>query len=460
MIKELNKNKAEYREVSLEEVLRAREETAALQADLISRYRLPLISFTMNIAGEVKRNSLTDFAFDSGLAEVIGSFGKPVAHREARSPAGSRIIFVYDIDPELLKRGCIGIEENHPAGRLFDLDVIAEDGKKISGKDVGAPFKRDARKCIVCGGPVYICSRARAHGLDEVKEVTTSILKNFAAEEVGKMAARALVEEAELTPKPGLVDRNNSGAHDDMDLDLMVKSALNLEGYFRSVAACGLKEETADHPLHLKELGLEAERNMYELTGGVNTHKGAVFAMGLGSYAVSRRLVTGCEIFREIGEMAGKLSLISDENPIFAIKDQIKTGGNTERGNESVRSHGEIVRKRYGRGSALEDAKAGFPAAREALTYMTENPNDMLGAFIYTMTKCEDTNLLYRGGPQALNFAVKTAKDILSLPGEDREKACIKADELFIGKNLSPGGSADMFALARMIFNIDSRYNL
>ena len=88
------------------------------------------------------------------------------------------------------------------------------------------------RRCLVCGGPVAVCSRSRAHGLDAICAETARRLAEFACTTLGDLAADALREEAALSPKPGLVDARTNGAHTDMDLLLMLRSAETLRPWF------------------------------------------------------------------------------------------------------------------------------------------------------------------------------------------------------------------------------------
>ena len=94
-------------------------------------------------------------------------------------------------------------------GRLYDLDVLSPEGEKLS--------RPQSRRCLICGGPVTVCSRSRAHGLPAIRARTRDILADFAAGHLSALARQALEDEVDLTPKPGLVDRRNTGAHDDMD---------------------------------------------------------------------------------------------------------------------------------------------------------------------------------------------------------------------------------------------------
>ena len=214
------------REITLAEILDAREARAASQRRLLDAHRLPLLGVTMNIAGPVKRSSLLDFAFRDVLERLRAALGPAVLHQELTdAPAGLEAILVCDLPAEEIKRLALELEAAHPVGRLYDLDVIGADGRKLS--------RSTPRTCLVCGGPVGPCSRSRAHGLPAIQAAAQALLRDFAADRLSEWAVEALIEEVDLTPKPGLVDCRNNGAHRDMDRALFHRSARSLQPYFR-----------------------------------------------------------------------------------------------------------------------------------------------------------------------------------------------------------------------------------
>ena len=202
-----------------------------------------------------------------------------------------------------------------------------------------------------------------------------------------------------------------------MDADLMRKSARTLIPYFRDaalmgMAGCSMKE--------LRHRGIEADREMFEVTGGVNTHQGMVYSMGLLLAGMGKSLTSGGDF----------LSHASD----FARED-------------ADRSYG-----------ATAHAVAGFPDAvycAEQASHITNKTNSLndAGAFalIDSIAKIEDSNLLRRGGAEGLEFAKRRAKEISALPENMRLEAIQILDDEMINMNLSPGGSADMLALAYLL---------
>lgn len=405
------------REITLQEVLAAREMRWYLQQRLLKEYRKPLLCFTMNIAGPVKRSREGDLAFHWALDALSHRLGERLIRQELTdAPTGLEAALVCDLSAEDLKDLAVDMESAAPVGRLFDMDVIGLDGGKLS--------RSSPRTCLVCGGPVGPCSRSRAHGLPAIQEATKKLLRDFAAEYLAQLGVQALIDEVELTPKPGLVDRRNSGAHHDMDLPMFIRSAHSLRPYFRQAVELGM--ESADCMRLLQTAGLEAERTMLEATGGVNTHKGAVYAFGIFLAALGSCIGRGGDVFEVSAALA-------------------------KAGRPPENTHGTAVKSRYGAGGARGEAMAGFPQARMAQRLLRENKGDLLPVLLNLLARVEDTNLLHRGGQQGLAFVRRAAGDILAGPRETYVQELERLDARCIEKNLSPGGCADILALALLM---------
>ena len=203
--------------VTLEEMLQARDERCQLQRALLSTYHTSIVSFNMNIPGPIKRTLLVELAFEEGLRRLTEALPLPLRREVRRDKTGCEAMLVCDMPPAPLKEITTRLEEQDELGRLFDMDVLGPEGEKLSRPAV--------RRCLVCGGPVQACARSRAHSLETLQERTEQILKAFAREHLADCAVNALLAEARLTPKPGLVDEANNGAHRDMDLSLLERSA-------------------------------------------------------------------------------------------------------------------------------------------------------------------------------------------------------------------------------------------
>ena len=402
--------------VTLEDILRARDARADAQRRLLQVHRLPLVSFTMNIAGPVKSSPLIELAFDAGLVALCSALGQPVTAEIIRPATGCEALLVYDRPAAALKAACLTLETTVPIGRLYDLDVLDVDGSKLS--------RPEPRTCLICGGPVTVCSRSRAHGLDAIMSRTREILADFAAGYLADLAAKALTEEVRLTPKPGLVDERNSGAHNDMDLPLFLRSIDALTPHFRQITALSLSGADA---AALQAAGLEAEAAMFRTTGGVNTHKGALFSFSVLLAALGRYLSDGGDVFAHAAALAAELTPPQD-------------------------THGAAVTLRHQVGGARSEALAGFPTARKAAALL--QTHDPLTVLLWLMAHTEDTNLYHRGGAEGAAFVKAQAAAILAAPPEQRVTLTQALDDALIDRWLSPGGSADLLALALFLNDI------
>ena len=156
--------------VTLEQVLAARENRAATQRRLLGKYGKPLVCLTMNIPGEEKTAPEIARAFEYGCNALRESL--PIVYEEVlRAETGYEAFFVCDCAAQSAKKAAMQIEEATPAGRLFDIDVLNEAGEKLS--------RPEMRKCIICGGPVSVCSRSRAHGLPALEAKVKELLLEF-----------------------------------------------------------------------------------------------------------------------------------------------------------------------------------------------------------------------------------------------------------------------------------------
>ena len=161
------------REISLQEVLDARERRAWKQRELLRQFQRPVLSFTMNIPGPVKDSPLIRRGFDAGLRRLdkaLEQAGLPLLSREERrEPTGCELLCAVEAEAAALKAVCLEIEERSPLGRLFDLDVIGPDGQKLA--------RQEERCCLVCGKRGRGCASRRVHSLAELDAAVTGLLR-------------------------------------------------------------------------------------------------------------------------------------------------------------------------------------------------------------------------------------------------------------------------------------------
>jgi triphosphoribosyl-dephospho-CoA synthase len=253
-------------------------------------------------------------------------------------------------------------------------------------------------------------------------------------------AVSSLIEEAELTPKPALVDRRGNGAHHDLDLARLRRSARSLQDGFADIAKAAAFQKP---PLRLREqigrIGREMERRMLAATGGGNAHRGAIWALGLLVAAAARRRPETDAT--RIATAAAALARLPDRFAHFAPP-----------------SNGERARLRFGAAGARGEARAAFPhaihvglpALRAARGRGVPEDCARLDALMAIMSSLDDTCLLHRGGPAALETARAGARAVLLAGGTATPAGIGRLHRLhaeLMALWASPGGSADLLGV-------------
>jgi triphosphoribosyl-dephospho-CoA synthase len=263
---------------------------------------------------------------------------------------------------------------------------------------------------------------------------------------IAAQAEQCLRLEVETWPKPGLVSHVDSGSHDDMDVNTFRRSASALRPYFAKLAAAGAQGVSM---AVLRRIGVRAECAMMAVTGGVNTHRGAIFGVGLLCAAAGAQAALQCQPHVDLGSLVTR-----------------HWGSDIGAGPRPVDSHGVVAAHRYGAGGARVEAALGFPsvyeigvpALREAARVAPGDEEAMrVQACFALIAVVEDTNLLHRGGSEGLRFAQRTAQDFLKQGGiaHPQWRASARAaHSAFVARNLSPGGSADLLAMSLFVHNM------
>ena len=272
---------------------------------------------------------------------------------------------------------------------------------------------------------------------------------------ISRLAVLALLCEVCTTPKPGLVDRANSGSHRDMDIRTFVDSALALGPYFETCARIGRETArlaAAETFARLRPAGIEAEQVMLAATGGVNTHKGAIFSMGIVCAAIGRLMNDPRDTSAVLSECASMTQgLIASD---FA--------GLTP---ECAVTVGQRLYLLHGITGIRGQAEAGFPAVREAGLPVLKNGISMglsvndagCAALLALMTAATDTNLIARSSLETQQRIVHEIKDLLIADPYPDTRTLTALDREFISLNLSPGGSADLLAICYLLYFLEHR---
>ena len=441
-------------EISLLAMLDARERRAAHQQALLAKWHCTLVCFTMNIAGPVKDTPLIRRGFARGRELLSQQLARcrwtPLAVEVERAATGCEAFYVLDADPLAVKAVTTSIEDADALGRLFDIDVLRADGTKVDREELGL----SGRTCLLCCAPAKVCSSRRVHTVAELQAQTQRILREALdahdAVVAARQAVRALLYEVATTPKPGLVDRRNSGSHRDMDIFTFLSSAAALGPYFDACTRCG--RTTADKPpaetfAALRPLGCQAEGVMLDATHGVNTHKGAIFSVGVVCAALGRLdRADWARPDRVLAEAAAMTAGLTERDFANVTRENAVTVGQrlyVEYGITGVRGQVEA-----GLPAVLH---TGLPALENGLAAGHSLERSGCGALLAMLADSVDTNLIARSDlatQQAV--AAELAALLRETPYPDADTLCA-LDDRFIAANLSPGGSADLLAICYLL---------
>lgn len=266
---------------------------------------------------------------------------------------------------------------------------------------------------------------------------------------VAVCAIRSLHAELVLYPKPGLVSLIDNGSHSDMDADLFMRSLFSLRHYFRQMAYAGAQALPFDV---LKELGLQAEQRMLQATGGINTHRGAIFSLGMlcaaAGYCQRQALAWSADNVRRVLQAQWGAALSAHAHPPVARL-----------------SNGIRATHVYAINGARTEGAQGFPAVFEiglpqllqSFATGASSSDAQVNALFRLMAQMDDTNIYHRGGADGAALVKLAAQDFMQLGGtahaawRDTALAC---HHLFVSRNLSAGGAADMLAASWLVYQL------
>ncbi len=266
---------------------------------------------------------------------------------------------------------------------------------------------------------------------------------------IGHLASMALQAELDTTPKPGLVDRKDNGAHRDMDHALMQRSIQALHPYFVRLAQLGFTDKQPCHD-EIVNIGIEAEREMFKATGGVNTHKGALFSIGLAAVALAGEAFSRITQAERCGTMAyddvNSKQIQSLSNSIASLARLFPDTNGT---------HGSKAKANNILKGALDNAREGYTQLFKAwlpfyIDRIAEGDNYALHkTLLRIMCDLDDTNIVYRTSMETMQEVKTEARQMLDTSRNivNFEAALQAMNTDYIHRNISPGGSADMLSL-------------
>lgn len=391
-------------------LLQERENRASLQKQICQANPYPLVVIKANMPGEDKRSLIATIVVCEGYFALKKLNIKNVHY--TYTIEGLIFYLSIDLSIEQLKNICVKIEENHPLGRLMDIDVMNVHSQ-ISRRDLNL----SPRRCFLCVDEAHVCVRAQVHSISDVETFVVDTFRIYLKAKNEHDLWQRLIQTALIGEliKPlgyGCVTLGDQGSHKDMDALLFIDSAQTVS---EEIACAHSFFEDFDQ---LREVGKIAEKRMFEVTRGVNTHKGAIFLMLL--------VMAGLQHLDPVSHIA-RLSkdILSD----FEKDDH---------------SHGMRLYKEYGITGIRGLAKEGFPIlfTQSVPYYRTHSIDD---TFLWLIGENPDTTLMYRGGLSLYNECREKAKRTMNV--DDR----LEFDRWMKIQGLSPGGSADMLSAILLI---------
>ncbi|MBQ7561290.1 MAG: triphosphoribosyl-dephospho-CoA synthase CitG [Synergistaceae bacterium] len=294
--------------------------------------------------------------------------------------------------------------------------------------------------------------------LNQTQTMTTTTMRTSkASKNLGSLALESMLIEVSVTPKPGLIDRNNSGAHRDMGFFTFMKSAASLNSCFEDFAQAGViagQEKLLPVLLfpELRRIGIIAENDMFRATQGVNTHKGEIFSLGVLSAAA--------------GYLSGMNENI-DSDSVMSLAGKICEGlcardfAESRKKSRNELTKGEKIFIDYNITGIRGEAESGYKSVKDislpALRkYLSENftLNDSLAkTLIHLIAFAQDTNIISRHDLETAKNVMDSARKILE-NGADLDDIFM-LDQEFIQRNISPGGSGDLLAVTYFIYELD-----
>ena len=319
--------------------------------------------------------------------------------------------------------------------------------------------------------------------------------KELTAETVAALAVESMLYEVTATPKPGLVDRANNGAHYDMDFFTFMSSAAALHNCFDELIQAGI--QMSEHPVTellpvLRQIGVQAENQMFQFTQGVNTHKGMIFSLGMlcGCWGwlygsknqefISERLCETVALMCQ-GICQRELADTLDHQSLSEIKDaskQMNFMNQKKQVNEKtlmIQNHlkkkqtltkGEKMYLKYGSTGVRGVVESGYEVVRthslpiyRIVKKSNLSQNDALvHTLLYLIREMEDTNILSRHDKKTAEHAKAYAAKVIACGGmfSEQGRQCVQdMDQDFIEKYISPGGCADMLAVTHFLYSLE-----
>ncbi|KFL33878.1 MULTISPECIES: triphosphoribosyl-dephospho-CoA synthase CitG [unclassified Sulfurospirillum] len=439
---------------TLDAILHAKEERARKQKMLLSRHPLAsLISLSINIPSLIKLSHEAVVVHEiahQALLEMLENEGiELLACENQLAATGAESFLTCNAEAKVLKVFTCKLENSHPLGRLMDIDVLDSSGTILSRSALGL----SKRRCFVCEEEAQLCARSQKHTYAELNSHIKHLVEQHAfADSIAVWCERAMKTEVELTPKPGLVDQANSGAHHDMDIHTFYASIQAIKPFVTQwieSAQTHAHEDAKQSFVRLREIGIACEKAMFGATKGVNTHKGmifclAVFCGAIGCLKASDQSFT-CKALQ--AQMQALCANLVEDDLLHVKPNSAGARFFYETGSSGIRGI----------------AQSGFAIVFEsALPFFLQHKAEegetvaLKKTLLLLMSRLDDSTLWSRGGVEGLEYAKTKAQELLHVTchAETLDAHLNEFDTDMTSKNLSPGGSADLLAMTWLVSHI------
>ncbi len=412
--------------------------------ELFDKNQKFIISIKCNICGNNKNSTEYNFVRRYFLNIIRNTFDV-LSYKYYESFDGDFFLVEISNTNEIeIKTKLIDLEKGE-FGRIIDLDLYSNSTRSITRTSLG--FEK--RECIVCGGDSSVCMKELAHSVEDVCRSTKAVIEEGLINLVVNNVVNSMIEEVSAEPKFGLVTKNSSGKHKDMDYYTFRKSIDALKPYFTQYAKEGFKINESTFA-KLRQIGLHAESAMFKSTDGVNTHKGSIFILGFIIPSIVDALYNDKE-FEAISETI-----------LFLAKDIMLDFNHTSVNN----TVGEEMYDKYKisgiRGEVFEGLAKAFEAVKEFYDYEGEINELVIDLLCYFMSMLDDTVILHNQDIGFLYYVKNTAEEIINAGGVQTKLGRSLVEEYtdeFIEHSISPGGSADMVIATLSLMKMKSIFN-
>lgn len=415
-------------------ILKAREKRAQHITELMKEYKYKTIMILKsNVPGADKNPDRLKFICNLYDSLIRREFKNKISYKdEVSSLDGNYVYYVVEEAGNVVKEKTILIEEANILGKLVDIDVYNE--ISITREDLQC----EMRKCLICDNYSHLCVRNQTHTQEELFQKIDEITENYLVDYILNKTIKCIYYELDLYPKFGLVSSRDTGSHTNMNFQTFVNSTFAIKPYLKEFILFGLSE--IDDPIKLKEIGIRAEKAMFEATSNINTQKGLIFVMGIFLPVMSRA------IRNNFGVTFIKKEIIKISKLIIGdYYENIET--------RKTLSHGDNVYLNFGIKGIRGEALNGFSLIYDIPSYMEKNSAYLYHEYlIHLMSELDDTTIVHRNDISTLREVKDTMKKIVQTGGYSNNITLVEnISNQYKKRNISPGGSADML-VAKIIF--------